>query len=101
MARSISKWLAGRRAAREDSAIFQAVFDDVGGAPGAETIRGWSDEELHERLTTNSMWATSKSMAESELRRREAWKGPGAWSVRISIAALVVSIIALGFSLYR
>jgi hypothetical protein len=54
----------------------------------------WPDEDLADLIARNPDTAHAR-LAASEVRRREAWQTPARWSLLVSIAALLVSIVAL------
>ena len=86
---SFRKW----REEREQNRALESVIDDMLRRPSLRDIRKWKTEVLHAKLVGNELWKNEASMAQSELRRREAWNTPARWS-------LIVSALAFGFSLY-
>lgn len=62
-------------------------------------VRKLSDHQLIERLTTERLDPTYQLALEAEQRRREAWRSPAGKAVRISLLALLVSVVALAKSI--
>lgn len=92
------RWQAFReaRARRQHDEIMGDVWD-----PTLRQIRGWTIEELHERLIKEKLPPVALSMAQSELRRREAWSAPAARSLRASYFAIAISILALALPVLK
>lgn len=61
--------------------------------PGRKAIRLMVDDELAEVIAKKPGSKLAK-LAESELRIREAWRGPARWSLVIAALAFVVSLAA-------
>lgn len=83
-----------RRNAHAQSAAFDEAFQEFSGKPRPRHILAWTDEELHTRLASRELQPAEQSMAEAELRRRDAWKAQAAKAIWISLLALAVSIAA-------
>jgi len=75
------------------------TLDEAFSRPSVRHIRKWSTDTLHAKLHSNELWPAERSMAESELRRREAWNTPAKWALIVSALALVLSIASLVISL--
>lgn len=61
--------------------------------PGRWTIRRMVDEELAD-LIASEPGSKLGTLAASELRTREAWRGPARWSLIIAALAFAVSLVA-------
>lgn len=57
-------------------------------------IRKLANERLHEYLSDRNLDPTTRSLMERDMRRREQWSHPAGWAFWISVAALVVSVVA-------
>lgn len=97
MRRPWAKMRAKRREAAEGAAFYRA-FEEVTGHPPIDTIRGWSNTELHNQLADNILQPAERLAAEEELLDRRAWRGPAGKAVTTSRVALGVSILALVIS---
>lgn len=62
--------------------------------PGRAFVRRLVDEELAELAASETNTKLGR-LAESEMRTREAWRGPGRWSLIVAALALVVSVWAI------
>jgi hypothetical protein len=90
-----------RKAQVDERAAFDAVFEDITGHPSTKTIRGWSDEELHRRLTANDLHPVERSIADRELDKRKAWEAPAGKAYYIACGALAVAIVSLVLGLWN
>lgn len=64
--------------------------------PTPKAVRGWSEDYIHERLAkAKGTYPYGQSVLESELRVIESWRQPAAKSLWISLAALIISLVAL------
>ena len=70
------------------------AFNEATGHPSEKQIRKWENRELHSWLTSDELQPIERSLAERELRKREAWDGPAGRAVWTARLALVVSIIS-------
>ena len=61
--------------------------------PGRWTIRRMVDEELAD-LIASEPGSKLGALAASEMRTREAWRGPARWSLIIAVLAFALSIAA-------
>jgi len=90
-----------RKSAPEDeNAAFYQAFEELSGHPPIDTIREWTDKELHKQLTSGVLHPAERSLAEEEKLDRRAWRGPGGRAVKISRFALAVSLAAFLLSLW-
>ena len=74
---------------------FEDVFDDLTARPTARVMRRWSEQKLHCALTSGELWPSELSTAQSILREKESWRGPGRWALLVPVFALCVSAAAL------
>ncbi len=89
-----------RPAAEDENAAFYQAFEELTGRPPIDTIRAWTDKELHKQLTSGILQPAEKSMAEEEKLDRRAWRGPAGRAVKLSRFALAVSLAAFLLSLW-
>lgn len=95
-------WIANLRTRREQRAqnrLIENTFAEAFERPNREQIREWDHESLHRALVSNELLPVERSMAEAELRRREAWAAPAGRSFIVSVIALAVSFAAVAISL--
>jgi hypothetical protein len=71
----LDRW-RNRREARHEAALIEEIFEEEFGRPNVRKLRNWRPEKLHGHLTDSKLTPAERSMAESELRRREAWAAP-------------------------
>lgn len=90
MIKKLSDTIAQARRARAFDQTFKNVFD----RPTLHSMRKWSTQRLHNEIGNGNLDPALKSMAQSILKSREAWYGPGRWSLIISGLALIVSAVA-------
>ncbi len=83
-----------------ESESFHEAFSEAIGRPSLRQIKEWCNEDLHFHLSSNALHPHERSLAEAELRRRERWDVPATKALRISYAALAVSIVAIGVSIW-
>lgn len=76
----------------QSEAEFDRSFEDAAN-PGRRVIKQMTDEDLAELIADRPGSKLAK-LAESELRVREAWRGPARWSLIVAAIALIVSIAA-------
>jgi hypothetical protein len=55
---------------------------------------------LHFHLSSGKLHSHEKSLAEAELRRRERWDVPATKALRVSYAALLLSVVAIAVSIW-
>ena len=94
MLRWISLWRSERAAAAEERLV-EDTFAEAFGRPNMKQIKGWKDRELHAWLVSTDLQPVERSMAEGELRHREAWSAPAGRAYRMSRWALALSIVAI------
>jgi hypothetical protein len=82
------------RADRKEQKLIEETFAEAFDRPSARHIRRWKDRELHAWLASNDLQPVERSMAERELRRREAWHAPAGKAIFISMLALTVSLLS-------
>jgi hypothetical protein len=70
--------------------------------PSPQRAKRLSTFQLHEaiRLADRGQYHV-QSIAEAELRRREAWAAPAGWAFRISIASAAIAAVALYVSIIK
>ena len=83
-----------------ESEAFHEAFSEAIGRPSLRQIKGWSNEDLHLHLSSNSLHPHERSLAEAELRWRERWDVPATRALRVSYAALVLSVDAIAVSIW-
>ena len=70
--------------------------------PSEENARRLTTSQLHDVLAERRMTADAASgMAESEIRRREAWASPNGWAIYVSTVAALIALGALLVSLFK
>ena len=89
-----------RREKAEQERLLEDTFAEAFGRPNLKQIKGWKDRELHAQLTANDLKPVERAMAERELRKREAWEAPAGRAYWQSWAAIVISLFALGATLF-
>lgn len=89
-----------RRKGRYRKQSFDDAFQEASGEPRRKQIQDWSNDELHKHLA-GGLSTAARSMAERELRRREAWESPGGRAFYISIFALIVAVVSLLLSIFK
>lgn len=94
-----TRWREARRIARTQRG-FDDAFNEIFGEGDRVNPRTLKDRELHARLARPDLGPVARGMASQELRRREAWAAPAGRAYWISATALVVSIAALGLSVF-
>jgi hypothetical protein len=83
-----------------ESEAFHEAFAEAIGRPSRRQIKNWSDEDLHLHLSSNALHPHERSLAEAELRQRERWDVPATKALRVSYAALVLSVVAIAVSIW-
>jgi hypothetical protein len=73
---------------------YDGAFQVASGEPEKHHIRAFTDKELHRWLTSGNLSNEALSMAQSELRRREASTSQK-WT--LAIAALTLLVAIFGF----
>lgn len=105
MIRFVKTWRAKRRALKKDNALLLALYrieyQKINPPHEAYIVRQLSEDILHGLLARAEQGniIEARVAIERELRRRDAWASPAGRAFWISIAALVVSIAALGVSI--
>ena len=83
-----------------ESETFHEAFAEAIGRPSQRQIKGWCDEDLHLHLSSDSLHPHERSLAEAELRKRERWDVPATKALRVSYAALGLSLVAIAVSIW-
>jgi hypothetical protein len=80
---------------KRDKARFEKAFTEwsTSGGLTSANARRLSDYHLHSALFQNKA-PVAQSILQSELKRREAWRGPAKWSMIIAVLALIISVAA-------
>ena len=98
------RWLATlktNRKRRNHDRDMEDTLNEAFGRPSYRHIRRWNREELHRAIASKELHTVEQSMAEQLLRRKEEWDGPAGWSFRVSVAAFVVSLLAVAISILK
>lgn len=89
---NMDDWLSSIGETTTQSKFDAAVDEFVN--PGRKLVVQMVDEELAE-LAAHKPKTMLGQLAVSEMRRREAWRGPARWSLIVAAIALVVSIVSI------
>lgn len=70
--------------------------------PSLRGARKISDYQLHEAIRHADRGGYHvQSIAEAELRRREAWRAPAGHAFWISIGSAIIALVSLGTSIFK
>ena len=95
------KRLHDNRVSRSETRLFEETINEMTGRPSVRQIKKWKREELHKALVGNNLHPFERSIAEQKLRKQDAWDAPAGRAYYVSLAALVLSIVAIAISLLK